>query len=366
MKDVVLFYGPLGTGKKSIIGGGETGNLRTIFLLKKNNFNVITIQKPYPVKSTIGYMIYAIKMFLKLFSFLKLMMNAKIRTVHISGFYLHLIYHEYLMILMAKIFNKHCIYELRGGGVTEAYEKRSFIYRIFFKAAINNASVVLCQGETYLPFLEKKTHVPIFHYPNFILNDFQLKTNGIERENKEIIELVYFGRITESKNISLILLLAKELREHNESFNLEIIGSGEKSYVENIGKAIVKYNLADNVTITEPVNHETLKKKLEGKHFFVFPSNEKREGHSNALTEAMSAGIVPVCSNAGFNAEIVGLQELIINDFNPVQYADIIRKIWREDRWKYYSDKMAMRIKNNYTEQIAEKIILKAYNFSKE
>ena len=34
----VLFYGPLGTRKKYVVGAGETGNLRTIHLLNKPEY----------------------------------------------------------------------------------------------------------------------------------------------------------------------------------------------------------------------------------------------------------------------------------------------------------------------------------------
>ena len=46
--------------------------------------------------------------------------------------------------------------------------------------------------------------------------------------------------------------------------------------------------------------------ELQKAHFFVFPSQEKMEGHSNSLTEAMTFGVVPIVSAAGFNASIVG------------------------------------------------------------
>src|SRR5690554_2596104 len=124
----VLFYGPLGTRKKYVVGAGETGNLRTIHLLNKNNYSVITLKKPYPVKTIPGYAVYMLKMMLKIFNLIFLLMTHQILTVHVSGFYLHLVYHEYFMVLISKLFKKKCIYELRGGGVQEAFQQRSNIY----------------------------------------------------------------------------------------------------------------------------------------------------------------------------------------------------------------------------------------------
>lgn len=45
------------------------------------------------------------------------------------------------------------------------------------------------------------------------------------------------------------------------------------------------------------------------------------EGHSNSLTEAMTFGVVPVVSTAGFNASIVSNEELVVSDINPERYS---------------------------------------------
>lgn len=362
MKDSrILFYGALGNGKKFTVGGGETGNHRTIKLLQKNGYEVITLHKPYPVKNIIGYFIYSIRMFLTLFSFFFTLRSSGVKVVHISGFYLHLIYHEYLLVKISRLLKIKCIYELRGGGVIEAYKKRSFIYRQFFNATINNASVLLCQGESYIQFLKNLTEVEIFHYPNYVLDDFMLNGSKSDRKNDSSLQLVYFGRIVQSKNLDFLLTICKELTKQQVEFNLEIIGSGDEDYIRYLKEIAEKENLNSYVSFSGPMGPKQLNKKLTGKHFFLFPSNEKREGHSNALTEAMALGIVPVCSNAGFNAEIVNDKELVVNEYDPHKYIKVIRKLWENNRWDFYSNKAISRIKNNYTEQIAEKILLEAY-----
>ncbi|HZH74326.1 MAG TPA: glycosyltransferase family 4 protein [Mariniphaga sp.] len=359
----VLFYGPLGKKKKFIVGGGETGNYRTIYLLKKNNYEVSILQKPYPEKNVFGYGVYIIKMMLIIIAMTFRLLTKKINIVHISGFYLHLIYHEFFLVTISKMFKKKCIYELRGGGVVESYNNRSFIYRLFFRATLNNASVILCQGKSYIDFLKKITTVPVFHYPNFILNEFLTTPSGLNGTSSKI-ELVYFGRLAKSKNIDLIIQTCSELQKQNVNFNLELIGKGDRKYIEHIKELCEYNNLSDKINITPPVKHQLLKQKLNKKHFFLFPSNEKREGHSNALTEAMSLGVVPVCSNAGFNAEIVGDNNLIVSEFTPLSYASVVNNIWKAGQWKQYSSSVANRIKKNYTEQIVEDILVKAYNYN--
>ena len=359
-----IFYGALGKRKKHIVGGGETGNHRTIQLLEKNNINVIKVYKPYPKKNFVGYLVYALQMFFKLLTFtFVLVSNPKVKIVHISGFYLHLIYHEFFLILLSRLFGKRCVYELRGGGVTEAFHKRSIFYRLFFKGAVNCASIVLCQGKSYINFLRTLSKAKIVHYPNYILADFLPGKIQEVRHSESVVHLVYFGRIVQSKNPEFLLDVCSQLKSDNFKFDLEIIGSGEQSYINNLFSQIKKLDLEESVRIKKQLLNGQLQKVLRNKHFFLFPSKEKREGHSNSLTEAMALGIVPICSNVGFNKEIVGNENLVVNDYDVKTYANKIKDLWESGKWNAFSNDVSSRINENYTEKKAEKIIIDSYSF---
>lgn len=114
----------------------------------------------------------------------------------------------------------------------------------------------------------------------------------------------------------------------------------------------------DEVQILGQQPFERICEELQKAHFFVFPSQEKMEGHSNSLTEAMTFGVVPVVSTAGFNASIVSNEELVVSDINPERYADVIESIIKRNVWAKYSLNVYKRIKENYTEDIVKKNIL--------
>lgn len=359
----IIFYGPLGNKDDVIVGGGETGNNRTVNLLTNNGLKVIKIYKPYPKKNAFGYFIYAFQMLVILFKFIAIVIkNPKTKFVHVSGFYSHLIYHEYLLILISRLFRKKCIYELRGGGLIEAYQNRSIIYRYVFKLAINNASVLLCQGQSYIPFLQRLTKQRIIHYPNFVSNHFLPKTIYNHRNKTSDVHLVYFGRITESKNIEFLLEICKELKLSEFKFDMEIIGVGEQAYLNHLNSAIQNFELTQFLKISGALPNVLLKEVLINKHFFIFPSKEKREGQSNALTEAMACGLVPICSNAGFNSEIVGDEALIISKYNPMAYAKKIIEIWESNQWDKFSEYVNDRVKKYYSQSVAEKVLRQVYN----
>ena len=97
---------------------------------------------------------------------------------------------------------------------------------------------------------------------------------------------------------------------------------------------------------------------LKTSHYFLFPTNEPQEGHSNSLTEAMGLGVVPVVSNKGFNASICGKKELVIEGFNPQSYAEKIIEIEKADLWQTYSKYVQDRVKHNFTQSIVEAQLL--------
>jgi hypothetical protein len=75
----------------------------------------------------------------------------------------------------------------------------------------------------------------------------------------------------------------------------------------------------------------------------------------------MGCGVVPIVSRAGFNASIVGNQELVMNDFSAPLYAKTVANICMTGTWKKTSDEVYKRILNNYTESIVKDSLLKAY-----
>lgn len=352
----IIFYGPIGGNKSQRIGGGESGNKKTIALLENLNFDVEVIEKPYPIKiKYFGILLFPIQLIIVYLQFVFKILLSRNLTFHLSGFYNHLIYIESLFIVTSKLFRVKSVYEMRAGGAIESYFENTFVYRFFFKKTLQNASFVLCQGEEYLSFIKSIANVEGFYYPNFIQDKFLLPYNDNSRSLKKTIEIVYFGRIVESKNIEFILEICQCLKGKN--FRCEIIGDGDEAYIQKLIKHSITLNIAENIIISPPHNASELLNKLKEKHFFLFPSKEKREGHSNSLTEAMSVGVVPLVSTAGFNPSIVKDQYLVIDEFEPRLYAEKINFIWKTDKWYNYSNDCYLTVVNNFTEKSVKSIL---------
>jgi glycosyltransferase involved in cell wall biosynthesis len=98
-------------------------------------------------------------------------------------------------------------------------------------------------------------------------------------------------------------------------------------------------------------SHDELKTVFADKHFYVFPSQQEREGQSNAVTEAMSQGVIPIASPQGFSRSTIGDDYLIVDELTAEAYAERIAEIIRKREIEKYSQFVRKRFLENYTEK---------------
>jgi len=363
----ILFYGPLWFKNKNRIGGSETGNKRTVQILTKLGFNIILLNKPYFRGGLVQSLMYPFKLIFTYLELLWQLSTKKVDSFHLSAYYFYLIYMECVFILTCKLFKVKTIYELRAGGVEMAYNKGSFLYRYIFRLAVKKSDIVLCQGTESIRFIKSITGVDSGYYPNYVMDDVFIPYSVTTRESSGIIQLVYFGRIVPSKNIEFILEICDHLQKKGVSFHMQIIGdtNGNDAYLDKLEALISKYGITGSVEISAGLPSEQLFSVLLKKHFFIFPSIEIREGHSNSLTEAMSRGVVPIVSTAGFNRSIVGDDDLVIETYDSLLYADKIENIWTSDKWTEMSLSSYEVIGRSFTESAVTQTLNDAHSMNK-
>lgn len=358
----VIFYAPVGNLIKGFKNGGaEAGCRKTMEVLQKGGHEIILVEKPAKESDSkadgFGLLLNLLKVWIKAIGIMRKHPDA---VVHVAGFYLNQIYFEWVLTRTANFLGVKTIYEIRNGGMIEAYREGNAIYRYFMKSTLLHADTILCQGYDYVIFLRESWGKDSVYYPNYIMDDF-VTGNETDRASMEAINLIYFGRVVPDKNVEFIIDVCNELRSHDVRFKLNIIGAYEEDYHTLLKSKIHLFKLEESVTFHGRKDFGDIYKHLKKSHFFVFPSKEKREGHSNSLTEAMGCGVVPIASAAGFNNSIVGHDELIISDFDSGKYASKIAGVWSAKKWADLSDKVYQRIVNNYTESIVKRSLLDAY-----
>ncbi len=184
--------------------------------------------------------------------------------------------------------------------------------------------------------------------------------------SKDVINLIYFGRITESKNVDVIIKVLSILIKNGFKSKLDLIGGFSDDYYHYLKKCEDLKKIPEGaVCYYGSQTFEYITKLLSSAHYFVFPSTEKKEGHSNSLTEAMAYGVVPIVSKAGFNESICGNPNLVVSDFSPQGFAEKIIEIEKTDSWSYFSHYVYDRVLNNYTEAQALETLEKALKYLK-
>ncbi|RYU57570.1 glycosyltransferase family 1 protein [Methylolobus aquaticus] len=155
--------------------------------------------------------------------------------------------------------------------------------------------------------------------------------NGVElpplaRVEQAVVErsgqrFVYAGRLVPDKRVEIVHLAAESLAAAGEEFELRVLGEGPERI-----RLAARTPPAGRATIAYPGYTADVYSELLGADFFVSPS--LREGQSNALLEAMSAGLLPIVAAASGVTEVIrhGETGLILEDSTP----EIFEKAMRE------------------------------------
>jgi len=345
----VIFYAPLGRGiKESKIGGAEMGCRRTLRVYQDAGFDVYCVEKAVNNGPRVRYALSFARTYAELVA--KMLAHPR-AVVHIVGFYDKIIDMELLLVRTAKALHRKVAYEIRNGGMINVFHTRDDAYRRKQLEIFRLADGILCQGECFVDFIKEKLGKDTFYYPNFVDDELILPVEPQSTDGE--IRLVYFGRVVPSKNIDVVIRAASELMRVYPAVRLDIIGGVDADYQARLDQVVRESRLAPGaVRFHGRKSLEYIMGILRESHFFVFPSSEACEGHSNSLTEAMACGVVPVVSRVGFNASIVGDAGLIVDTLLPEDYAARMADILRSGRYPALAKAQQRRILDRFTRSL--------------
>lgn len=353
----IYFYGALPFPGELPIGGGEVGNARTVEVLKNLGYEIIQIPK-YRVsrsKQIVNRLLHILDIVCNVFKYAWLLLwgRRKNAIVHISGFAAkYLPPFQFLLIIIARILGYKVVYELRGGRIIDNYEEYAQWYKFFVRLTLKYSTYIFSQGYENIEFIKRIVPMKdVFYYPNYVMNEFLPSEFPVK--NKEKLSLLYFGRVAEAKNIEIILQTLKILQNMGYNASLCVVGKpSSEEYLEEL-KRMVENNNILYCDFLPGCNHDKLKDYLRTAHYYVFPSQEMGEGHSNALTEAMAYGLVPIASDWAYNKSVVGNINLIVNSLSAKKIANVIDKIERTNQYVELSKSMYDRVRELYSEKNA-------------
>lgn len=339
-------------------GGGQTSARRLLETLTRIGFNVLTTNRHRPkarirIVTRLEILFWAIVDPI-IFAYKIFFLTRRNSMVFFIGYSGAMLPMETAIGLVGKALGFKVVFFLKGGGTKRLYETGTKKYRLLFERTISIYNEVFAEGEENVSLIKRISNTPVFYLPNYTEEGFApiewLKKTDVQ------MNIIYFGRISKEKNVLFVVEIYDLLCKKSQNLFLTIVGDGENDYVTEVEKRIEQSPNKGNITRLKKQSHDRLRLLLKEQHLFLFPSEEKREGHSNALNEAMSWGVVPIVSNNNFLPSIVGDMSLVATNMNSQTYIDIILPmINNHELWEKKSKQVFERVKNHFTQHIVEK-----------
>lgn len=362
----IYFIASFGDFCKLPIGGGQTAARRLLSTLRALGYDVEAIHRHPPTSNrkylrAIQFASWTIMD--PIMVFVKLIFCSRYDALVLYMGYLGriLVPIECSIAWISRILGFQNILYLAGGGTEKMYDNSNKIVRFFERKILQGYRAVVTEGYENMEFVERISHVKTFYLPNYTEHDFAPLT--LPQKPSDRWNILYFGRVTSKKNVLLGLDVFDMICRHFDNVYFTIVGGGPDDYCEK-----VKYRIGNSpnrikIKRIGRSSHDELKQILFDHHFFLFPSTEPREGHSNALNEAMSYGLVPIVSKNNFLPSIVGCDDLVANDMTVEAFVSIFIKIINSGNYKTLSQSMYNRVQQNFTQKIIEKRISDIVSF---
>lgn len=289
----VLYFGPITPKGKPSIGGYEAANRKNIEALVKRGIEVVEFPNPVINKrfGKLGKLAY-LKLFLLPLGLWKYRKQTDV-ILHTTPLYGNLLLPSLFTLKIAKCLGIHVLVDMRAGSLIYYYKTKGTGWQKQMQSLLEQADMITVEGSSYIQQIKSIIGIdkPTYYFPNIA----DCTGLSVIDKPKDKINIFYFGRLTKTKGIDLIVEVIKKL---DDRFKLYVAGAfGTDCYREMLDNERIEY-----LGFLNPME---LKEVMKNMHFFIFPTRHVGEGQSNSLIEAMSAGLVPIVSDQGFNAEVV-------------------------------------------------------------
>lgn len=225
------------------------------------------------------------------------------------------------------------------------------IGRIVLKILCNKSDMIFSLNSQTSRYVAKITKTPIQLIPNFISEE-ELAVSHDIRDKIETV--LYVGGLVENKGAYDVLDIAKRFPK----ISFHLVGKGDHKFEE--------YAIANNISNAvfwgqkEP---DWVRSELKQADVFLFMTYFRGEGFSNALCEAMAAGLPCIVTDWAANADMIGNCGGYVV---PVKDVDAAAKclVKMQDKNLRRSQSIANieKVKNKYLEQIVVDKYVEAYN----
>lgn len=349
----IQFCGPIPLAGATPVGGYEACNRRTIDALRARGAGVLELPYPQPA----GGKLAKLRGYLAGFAALHRQIGLDGgQVLHLTGLYKHFTPLEILLLRRARRRGLRTVYDVRAGSMYKHYSRLGPLYRWLFRSLLRSADMVMIEGMEYAPFVLKTTGKPAFYLPNHISSAAIAPRPAAAAPAAP--RLIYVGRVNLEKGVETALQATRLLQQQGLACTLTIAGPGDAALL-----ARLQAEYADvGAHWPGSLPSAGVLAELARAQLFLFPTRHLGEGHSNALTEAMAMGCVPVASDNGFNRSVIGPCGAILPfEAGASEYAAAIAALWRDGQWPVLSAQAMARTRELFSTEQAVARLLAAY-----
>lgn len=218
------------------------------------------------------------------------------------------------------------------------------------KRLCNKSDLILSLNKQSSDYLEKLTKTPIQLIPNFVCEEEFIFDYKVRDELKTVI---YVGGLVEDKGVYDCLEIAKRMPD----ISFRFVGKGNDEFE----KKAQFYNLK-NVVFTGQKAREEVKNELRNADVFLFMTYFRGEGFSNALCEAMAAGLPCVVTDWAANRDMIEEGGGVVVPVHDVDGAvAAIEKMMSKEVREVMSKKNLEKVKAEYLDQVVIDKYAEAY-----
>jgi len=349
--------GPIAEPGLPAVGGYESANLRLLDTLRQ----IVPDTQPFAYAQTSGSQFRKAWLYAAVFARLGraiALRHGRNSAIHFTPLCRHFLWAEILLALAARARGNALTIDLRAGMQKRWYDTSSMLYRWTFRRLLSLATTIAYEGEAYEGWLRLIAPTTKRAWlPNFVPAAMLRRRDG--EQLPAAPRFIYVGAISEAKGVEAALRVFRLLRQRLTGTSLTLVGRIDAGYRRELSRLDL---LGTGVEIAGELEFGAIETRLDESHFFIFLSHWFGEGHSNALTEAMARGCVPIATDHGFNRSVIGPSAILVADRdNSTLIADVIEDSWRSGRWGELSDAVVSRVADNFTDRQALEVLMEIY-----
>ncbi|PHN08590.1 glycosyltransferase family 4 protein [Flavilitoribacter nigricans] len=303
-RKVILVGPPTGREISGAYGGGTGGYTRKMQLYLNHFRSDRFVQVPcfHSVRGQSFTLGLAGRFLHDLSGFARALFRTRAGAVHMLGQYRGATPREFGMTLLALLFRRPYLYEIKAGVFIDWYGHTNPLNRFMIRFVLKKATVVLAQGKPYIDFLATELGIPAVYFPNFVAAAEMIPHR---RPSLDVlpVRILFIGYAFEEKGTGELVTACRQMAA-DYRIQLTTIGAEHPDFRTWADQLSPIKNFTWIRTGKLP--HPKVLGQLSENDIYCYPTRHPGEGHNNTINEAMMSGLVVVTTRQGFLASIVG------------------------------------------------------------